>query len=495
MRRVVAGTCFFTMVVACADAPAPRPNRPIRISLMNSMGALSGRQFVEEADGPWVVRKFEAPKAPNGVADRTTELREGTRGIALGAPSPEIVMIETEESVDVDAEAVADSGRVPSAKSDPTVVAEMLSAKLVPGRAGARRRSKGAGAAAPQPLLKAGTTDDNAEYGAFLEFLAKQKKAGTLANCADIDVSDRRSVRVLDASGAPLPGATVRLVDPDRDEVLWRGTTYGDGRIPFYPSLVEDVPSTFLLEVERGEDVIRQHWNLADGEFDVKLPTAIEAGPIALDVVFLIDTTGSMSDEIERIKQSLLAMTEKLRNIDREFDLRYGAVLYRDIADQYVTKTHPFTPDIAAFDKALKGVVANGGGDTPESLNQGFAVAIDGMEWREGAAKVAFLIADAPPHMDYEGDVSYADSCRAAVARGIRVHSVAASGLDISGTTVFRQIAQFTRGKFIFIEYGGSVTKSAEAHGVTAKVKSNNLDDILFEQIRDEIAHWGRTPS
>jgi len=56
---------------------------------------------------------------------------------------------------------------------------------------------------------------------------------------------------------------------------------------------------------------------------------------------------------------------------------------------------------------------------------------------------------------------------------------------------VWRQIAQFTRGKFIFIEYG-SVAAAAASHGVTGAVKSNNLDDIVFEQIKDELAYWGK---
>ena len=78
----------------------------------------------------------------------------------------------------------------------------------------------------------------------------------------------------------------------------------------------------------------------------------------------------------------------------------------------------------------------------------------------------------------------------AAVARGIRIHSVAASGLRGAGSFVFRQLAHFTRGQFIFIEYGDDVKASAEEHGVAADVASNNLDDILFEQIRAEITGW-----
>ena len=93
--------------------------------------------------------------------------------------------------------------------------------------------------------------------------------------------------------------------------------------------------------------------------------------------------------------------------------------------------------------------------------------------------------------MDYQGDIPYGDSAVKAIGKGLRVHSVAASGLDPVGTLVFRQTAQLCRGKFIFIEYG-SKEESARSHGVTGPVKSNNLDDIVFEQIRDEVENWGK---
>jgi len=60
---------------------------------------------------------------------------------------------------------------------------------------------------------------------------------------------------------------------------------------------------------------------------------------------------------------------------------------------------------------------------------------------------------------------------------------------------VFRQIAQYTRGRFIFIEYGEDIAASAEAHGVKAAVEANNLDDILLREIRREIDGWGRPGS
>ena len=317
----------------------------------------------------------------------------------------------------------------------------------------------------------------------------------------ELDVADRMYIKVVNSAGAVVPAARVRVVDIANDRVALAGTTYGDGRVPFYPhldaeptSFIDSTPARYLVEVNAGLSRRRVEW---DGTADLTVKVDVDnpiSDPVKLDVLFLIDTTGSMRDEIDRIKASLLSMTDKLKSMEREFDLRYAAVLYRDIGDDYVTKAHPFTSDIRAFDEALKTIQANGGGDGPESLNQGVAEAVGRADWREGAAKVMFLIADAQPHMDYDGDLPYGESLKAALAEGIRIHSVAASGLPPVGTLVFRQIAQFTRGKFIFIEYGSAVA-TAKSHGVKGKVKSNNLDAILSEQIKEEVARWGRPVS
>lgn len=346
--------------------------------------------------------------------------------------------------------------------------------------------------------LRAGATDDNLAFAAFLTYLQESypnPQMAEVGGIARLNVSGRRMVQARDAAGAPLPGARVSIVDAETDRLLWTGRTQGDGRIPFYPHLYEEDGAgaeTWTVQVAHSGQVEVASWSSAAAE---ELAVTLDVSPareeVRVDVCFIIDTTGSMSDEIARVKQTLLAVTGKLRSDAQEVDLRYGAVLYRDIGDQYLTQMHPFTSDIQAFDQALQGIEADGGGDGPESLNQGLAVAMGGMDWREDTAKVAFLIADAPPHMDYAEDVPYGRSALAAIHNGVRIHTVAASGLDDRGSLVFRQVAQLTRGKFIFIEYGSAAASAAD-HGVTGPVAANNLDAILYEQIRAEIQGWGR---
>ncbi len=351
--------------------------------------------------------------------------------------------------------------------------------------------------------LRAGTTDDNKDFDAYLAFLEGwTERDGVSGRFDAMEVSGRRWVVVRDAMGAPLPGAQVSVLDPTTERVVWSGTTYGDGRMPFYPELnpagAPDVKASitpeggWIVQALSGSTMTAQRWMDGQTELELRLDVEPAVGPVQVDVAFVIDTTGSMSDEISRIKQTLLNLTERLGD-EQEVELRYGAVLYRDLGDVYVTSRHPFTSDLEAFDAALQGIQAGGGGDMPESLNQGLAEAVGSLEWREDVAKVAFVIADAPPHTDYQEDISYSYSAASALHQGIRIHTVAASGLDDLGSLVFRQVAQLTRGKFIFIEYG-SVAASAMDHGVTGPVSANNLDDILYQQIRSEIQGWGREP-
>ncbi len=341
--------------------------------------------------------------------------------------------------------------------------------------------------------LRAGTTDDNVDFGAYLEFLATwTDRPGVAGNHVPTDVSDRRFVSVQDAAGNPLPGARFSIIDQAADRMVWSGTTYGDGTAPFYPHLAgADSPrGDWLVQAEYRGRVVSVPWDGRDEGVELALGTERLAGPVDLDVVFVIDTTGSMSDEIDRIKRTLLSVTEQVNGLEAGVDLRYGAVLYRDLGDEYLTRHTPLTRDVQGFNSMLQGIVAGGGGDGPESLNQGLSVAVSEMDWRQRSAKVVFLVADAPPHMDYQDDTTYADASLGALAEGIRVHTVAASGLDDFGSLVFRQSAQLGRGKFVFIEYGSTAASAAD-HGVTGSVSSNNLDHILFEQLRTEVEGWG----
>lgn len=331
--------------------------------------------------------------------------------------------------------------------------------------------------------LRAGATDDNADLGAFVRFLDEWSRDGSVRVVMQPMATSRAELLTVRADdGRPLPGASVELIARD-GRVVGRVGTYGDGRAPFYPDQWPDAVSARVAGTPYLVD-------LAGSATVLDTTLAAPSHRVKLDVAIVLDTTGSMADELDRIQATLAGVLQQVDQLGQDVDLRLGGVLYRDRGDAYLTQRMPFTADRAAFGATLMAASADGGGDTPEALGPALSETVHTLAWRDGAAHVAFLIADAEPHRD-AGAHSYDQGAFDAVGRGIRVHTVAASGLSPAGTVVMRQVAQATRGEFIYIEYG-SAAATAASHGIASpeQVGSNNLDAILFERIKREISAW-----
>ncbi|WWC88306.1 uncharacterized protein L201_003214 [Kwoniella dendrophila CBS 6074] len=123
-----------------------------------------------------------------------------------------------------------------------------------------------------------------------------------------------------------------------------------------------------------------------------------------IDLAFILDCTGSMQKYINSVRDHITGICDMIRGeegLNGPEDVRVGIVNYRDHPPQdntYVYKTHPFTSDIPKVQEYLKGLTASGGGDGPEAVTAGMAATLTDLEWRQEAAKMVVLVADAPPH-------------------------------------------------------------------------------------------------
>ena len=182
--------------------------------------------------------------------------------------------------------------------------------------------------------------------------------------------------------------------------------------------------------------------------------TTIAQAP-RIDVVFLLDSTGSMADEIDAVKVRIREMISEIALGDPAPDVRFGIVTYRDRGDAYVTKTFELTADIDRIVENLNQIEAAGGGDMPESLNEALHVTLHEMNWDpdRATAKLVFLIADAPPHLDYPDDYDYKDEIQVALDQWIIVFSIGCSGLGEEGVRIFTEIAEGTEGVFEWLAY------------------------------------------
>ena len=348
-----------------------------------------------------------------------------------------------------------------------------------------------------QMELKAGEVDDNQRWQEYLDFVEEYRGPPVHAT----NLSNRQIITVLDRQGNPVPNAQVNISRrSDGTGATLTKRTYADGRTMFFPlegldpgmAMRNDGQTAGELSITVRRDGFTRTIRIVPEtamEHEIALEGTMTYGlDFPLDVVFLIDSTGSMADEIHRIKANLESIARQVSNLPANPDLRFGMVSYRDRGDEYVTRLYPFDGNVRRFSEAIQNLEANGGDDYPESLNQALHEAVNEMGWRENAIRLIFLIADAPPHLDYPQDKDYATEMMRAQEKGIKVFSVASSGLDKQGEYIFRQIAQQTMGKFLFILYPTGPGGGLETPHDVEQYSIDRLDSLIVKLIEEELA-------
>jgi von Willebrand factor type A domain len=341
------------------------------------------------------------------------------------------------------------------------------------------------GAMPPQQQagLRAGSVDDNADFEAYLTYLARIHDIGIVTR--SFDPTGRIVVTVTGTSGLPVAGAEVTVTAGDVEVAKVRTTA--DGTARFLPALYATPAAEYTFTAGSVSATA------APGS-PVALQVADRGGrdaPVALDVLFLLDATGSMGDEIGRLKTTIDSVAAQVAGFDSQPDVRFAMTLYRDEGDSFVTSTFDFTGDVSAFRAALNDVVADGGGDYPEAVEEGFASALSEPTWRDPSStlQLVFLVGDAPPRLDRQVPVAYPSAVVDAVARGIKVFPIASSESDDQAEVVFREIAQATGARFVFLSYGAE----GAATGASTDIASTDyeelpLDALVVRLVAEELA-------
>lgn len=176
-----------------------------------------------------------------------------------------------------------------------------------------------------------------------------------------------------------------------------------------------------------------------------------------IEVVFVLDTTSSMSGLIGAAKEKIWSIATTMASANQSPDIKMGLVAFRDRGDDYVTKVLDLSSDLDSMYAQLTDFKAQGGGDGPESVNQALHEAITKVSWSKDSNvyRVAFLIGDAPPHMDYANDVKYPATLALAKQKGIIVNTIQ-SGKNSSATPAWQSIAALGNGDYFQVESSGN---------------------------------------
>ena len=346
-------------------------------------------------------------------------------------------------------------------------------------------------------LLTAAIWDDNVMRPQFAAFLARYP---SFRETWGMDLSRKVTIVVNDSNGIPVGDAPIALRAPDGETINLR--THGDGTALFYPTNAMQTPkmvanangqgqatTTYAAAAQVGTLRTEVGFGIpqSDTTWTIKLNgVPARAALPALDVAVVLDTTGSMGDEITYLQNELVGVMQRVKKEQAMRRVRLGLVLYKDRGDEYVTKAFPFTEDLPTFLSELKQGSAMGGGDMPESVNAALSDTVNSLAWAgDETGRLAILVADAPPHYYADEQYTYKNASWDLSARGIKLVTLGASGIDKTTEYIFREMSAFTGGRYVFLTDDSGIGESHLVPDITG-YQVEHLDRILVRIIRDE---------
>lgn len=341
--------------------------------------------------------------------------------------------------------------------------------------------------------LTAGDWDDNLNFEIYQDYVADYRAKD--ASIPIIASEDRIVVKVISSTGDAVSNALVKIAGPN--QTFLAAPTASDGRVLFFPNHDGAAEETnFTVSVQPppdavGVDPVSVPAPMSGSEWTITLPEAQKNLPKDVDLAFVVDTTGSMGDELDYLKVEVQGIADRLQSGFQGLSIRYGLVVYRDGTDEYVTKHFDFTKDLALFKDNLSKQSADGGGDFPEAVDAAMKV-LPEMSWSEGnAVRMTFLIADAPPHK--HDRANFLGAVNTLRPMGVKLFPIAASGVDPEAEFLMRMGAQATLGRYLFLTDDSGVGQSHMEPAIPC-YNVQKLNDLVYRVIASELSGY-RVPA
>lgn len=341
--------------------------------------------------------------------------------------------------------------------------------------------------------LTAAEWKDNDNWGFFTNLVTSGKIEFPSFT---LDPRGRIMITVRDESGNPSANVNAELYGED-GKLLWNAVTDKTGVA--YLFCGDGEPETVKLEANGKTQEFPVDYKTADikalsgeDEQDDRQQTGEVVGRVGTtemelifsgnkaykdtEIMFIVDATGSMSDEMMFLQSEFSAIAKQIGTQNTKYSVNF----YRDEGDDYVTKCNDFTNDIAKLQKALNNERADGGGDFPEAVTEILDETLTHGGWSEESVKLAFLIFDAPPHDDKLDVLN--NAIKQAAKKGIRVIPVVSSDSDRDTELFARAAAIMTGGRYVFLTDDSGIGNS-HLEPIIGEYEVEKLYDIIVRII------------
>jgi len=296
-------------------------------------------------------------------------------------------------------------------------------------------------------LLTAGEVNDFNKWKMWQDFQDNEFK--TYSDHWKLYPKERYSVQLQNKDHLAVTGQPVFLINKKTSDTVWSAVTDNTGKAELWADMKGlKNESDYIITSSASQD-INTPSQFANGVNKIQLNMACSVSN-TVDIAFVVDATGSMSDEIDFLKIELEDVIRNTFAQHTDLDLHVGSVFYRDRGDEYLSRHIDFQTDLLKVLNFIKLQRAGGGGDMPEAVDAALQTALDSLHWsRTARSRILFLVLDAPPHD--EAREKMFELIQKAASRGVRIVPVVCSGADKSTEFIMRSIALATNGDYVFL--------------------------------------------
>jgi len=333
-------------------------------------------------------------------------------------------------------------------------------------------------------MLTAGEWNDNDNWGFFSGIVNKDLVSFPSYG---IDPTQRIAVTVKNESGENLPNAKVQLLAEDGNSI-WNAVTNKNGIAYLFEtdgkkgaSVKVNSPSGAEANatVEKHSDTQSEEVSKAN---NVDVAVTVADSPTWYNdtqVMFIVDTTGSMGDEMFYLQSDFGSIAEELN----DEKITWSVSFYKDAGDEYVVKgENAFSNDPKFIRSQLNAESADGGGDNPEAVAEALTDAFSNHEWKDDTAKVAFLIFDAPPHDEKAIEVQ--NAVKVASEKGIHLVPVVSSNAMRETELFGRAVAICTGAPYVFLTDDSGIGGS-HLEPIIGDYEVEKLHDVIVRIINE----------
>ena len=357
----------------------------------------------------------------------------------------------------------------------------------------------------PSGMITAGAVNDNDGYQAWLDLFAQGDETnGKFFDYTNPDYSwgynslNRIKVSVKNGD-APVSGATVVATD-NQGVAYFSAVTDANGNAYLFTDLSEG-----LVTVTGGDANITTEFSKDIREISLDLGADVNKLNV-IEIMLVVDVTGSMGDEIHFLKAELADVINRIAENDSNTIIKLAMLFYRDTDDKVPFDYYDFVDvtteeGLAQQQAALDKQKATGGGDYPEAVDQALEMAVN-QQWSTGATtKIIFHVLDAPAHTGDKYAQKLVGATKDAAEKGIRICPIICSGAADLTEYTMREAAIYTGGTFIFVTddsgIGGSHHKPE-----TPEVTIELLNSLMVRLVKgyhtgvfEEPIFWKQDPN